>query len=128
MPQVKIIGLYLDCWQLFLLLTIISRLECAFDLFCRLDEVFRWVLDLLQSRSLVIYKAWKGSRCFHQHLSMCSEMYNGRKVNSHKIPKISFPTHQESSSLKTRTMRYGRNIEHCAVWNQPWTDCIAGIK
>jgi hypothetical protein len=124
--------MYLVCWQLSLLPTITPGVECALDLFCRHDEVFPWVFDQLQSRSLVIYKAWEatweGSRCFHQYLSTCSEMYNGRIVNIQKILQTFFPTHQESSVLKTRTRRYGRNIECCAVWNQPWTDCIAGVK
>jgi hypothetical protein len=127
MPQVKILGMYLVSWQLFLLLTITPGVECAFDLFYRHDEVFTWVLDQLQSRSLVIYKAWEGSRCFHQDLSTCSEMYNGIKVNIQKLFQILFPTHQESLILKTRTRRYGKNTEHCAVWNQPLTDCIAGV-
>jgi hypothetical protein len=42
-------------------------------------------------------------------------MYNGRKVNIQKLLQISFPTHPESSILKTLTRRYGRNIERCAV-------------
>jgi anti-sigma-K factor RskA len=41
-------------------------------------------------------------------------MYNGRKVNIKKLLQISFPTHQESSLLKTHTRKYGRNIERCA--------------
>jgi hypothetical protein len=128
MPQVKILGIRLVCWQLFLLPTITSGVECELDLFCRHGEVFPWVLDRLQSRSLVIYKAWEGSLCFYQDLSTCSEMYNGRKFNIPKLLQTFFPTHQESSILKTRTRRYGKNIERCAVWNQPWTDCIAGVK
>jgi hypothetical protein len=40
-------------------------------------------------------------------------MYNGRKVNIQKLLQTFFPTHQESS-LKTRTRRYGRNIERYA--------------
>jgi hypothetical protein len=128
MPQAKILGMHLVCWQLFLLPTITPGVECALDLFCRHVEVFPWVLDQLQSRSLVIYKAWEWSCCFHQYLSTCSEMYNRRKFNIQNLLQTFFPRHQESSILKTRTMRYGKTIEHCAVWNQPWTDCIAGVK
>jgi hypothetical protein len=128
MPQAKILGMHLVCWQLFLLPTITLGVECALDLFCRHGEVFPWVLDQLQSRSLVIYKAWEGSCCFHQDFSTCSEMYNRRKFNIQKLLQTFFPTHQESSILKTRTIRYGKTIERCAVWNQPWTDCIAGVK
>jgi hypothetical protein len=113
MPQVKVLGMHLVCWKLFLLLIITLGVECAFDLFCRHDEVFPWVLDQLQSRSLVICKAWEGSRCFHQDLSTCSEMYNERKFNIQKLLQTFFPMHQESSILKTRTRRYGRNIERC---------------
>jgi hypothetical protein len=113
-PQVRNLGMYLVCWQLFLLPTITPGVECALDLFCRHGEEFPWVPDQLQSRSLVIYKAWEWSRCFHQELSTCSEMYNGRKVNIKKLLQISFPTHQESSLLKTHTRKYGRNIERCA--------------
>jgi hypothetical protein len=57
MPQVKVLEMYLVCWQLFLLLTITPGVECAFDLFRRHDEVFPCVLDQLQSRSSIIYKA-----------------------------------------------------------------------
>jgi hypothetical protein len=39
MSQVKILGMYLVCWQLLLLLTITPGVECAFDLFCRHGEV-----------------------------------------------------------------------------------------
>jgi hypothetical protein len=120
--------MYLVCWQLFLLPTITPGVECALYLFCRHGEVFSWVLDQLQSRSLVIYKAWDGSRCFHHDLSTCSEMYNGIKVNIQNILQISFPNHQESSILKIRTRRYDRNIECYAIWNQPWIDCIAGVS
>jgi hypothetical protein len=42
-------------------------------------------------------------------------MYNGRKVSIQKLSQIFYPTHQESLILKTRTRRYGRNIERCAV-------------
>jgi hypothetical protein len=70
----KVLGMYLVCWQLFLLPTITPEVEYALDLFCRHREVFPWVLDRLQSRSLVIYKAWERSRCFHQDLSTCSDM------------------------------------------------------
>jgi hypothetical protein len=35
-------------------------------------------------------------------------MYNGRKINIQKLPQISFPTHQESSILKTRRRRYDK--------------------
>jgi hypothetical protein len=128
MPQVKILGRHLVCWQLFLLPAITPGVECAFDLFCRHEEVFSWVLDQLQSRSLVIYKAWEESRYFYQDWSTCSEMYNRIKVNIQKILWTLFPTHQESSILNTHTRRYDRNIECCAVWNQFWTDCIAGVK
>jgi hypothetical protein len=100
--------MYLVCWQLFLLPTITPGVECALDLFCMHDEVFPWVLDELQSRSLVIYKAWEGSRCSYQDLSTCSEMYNGRKFNIQKILQTIFTTHQESSILTTRTRRYGK--------------------
>jgi hypothetical protein len=115
MPQAKILGVHLVCWQLFLLQTITPGEECALDLFCRHGEVFPWVLDQLQSRSLVIYKAWEGSCCFHQDLSTCSEMYNGRKLNFQNLLQTLFPTHQESSILKTRTMRYGKTIERCSL-------------
>jgi hypothetical protein len=81
MPQVKIIGMYLVCWQLFLLPTITPGVECAFDLFRRHDQVSPWVLDQLQSKLLVIYMAWEGRSCFHQGLRTCSEMYNGREVH-----------------------------------------------
>jgi hypothetical protein len=128
MPQAKILGMHLVCWQLFLLPTITPGVECSLDLFCRHGEVFPWVLDQLQSRSLVIYKAWEGSWCSHQDLSTCSEMYNTRKFNIQKLLQTFFPTHQESSILKTCTMRYGKTIERYAVWIQPWTDCIARVK
>jgi hypothetical protein len=54
MPQVKILGMYLVCWQLFPLPTITPGVECAFYLFRRHDIEFSCVLDQLQSRSLVI--------------------------------------------------------------------------
>jgi hypothetical protein len=38
------------------------------------------------------------------------------------------PTHLGSMNLKTRTRRYDKNIERCAVWNQLWTDCSAGVE
>jgi hypothetical protein len=41
-------------------------------------------------------------------------MYNERKVNIQKLLKTFFTMHQESSILKTRARRYGRNIEHRA--------------
>jgi hypothetical protein len=64
--------------------------ECALDLFCRHGEEFPWVPDQLQSRSLVIYKAWEGSCCFHQDLSTCSEMYYGKKLIFRSSFKPSF--------------------------------------
>jgi hypothetical protein len=37
------------------------------------------------------------------------------KINIQKLLQTFFPTHQESSILKTRARRCGKNIEHCAV-------------
>jgi hypothetical protein len=37
-------------------------------------------------------------------------MYNGRKFNIQKLLQTFFPTHQESSILKTRTMRYDKTM------------------
>jgi hypothetical protein len=90
MPQVKILGMHLVYWKFFILPTITLGVECAFDLFCRHDELLPWVLDRLQLRSLVIYKAWEGSCCFHQDLSTCSDMYNGKKLIFIRSLKPSF--------------------------------------
>jgi hypothetical protein len=38
-----------------------------------------------------------------------------KKIYFQKLLQPLFPTHQESSILKTRTMRYGKTIERCAV-------------
>jgi hypothetical protein len=42
-------------------------------------------------------------------------MHNRRKYYTQKLLQIFFSTHQESSILKTRTRRYGKNIERSAA-------------
>jgi hypothetical protein len=114
MPQVKILEMYLVFWQLFLLPTITPGVECAFDLFGRHDEVFHeFLTDCNQGH----YLSTRVERevAVYIKIEHVSEMYNGIIVNIHKIPPIFFPTHQESTILKTHTRRYDRNIERCAV-------------
>jgi hypothetical protein len=39
----------------------------------------------------------------------------GIKVENQKLHQVPVPTHPRSMNLKTRTRRYGKNIERCAV-------------
>jgi hypothetical protein len=42
-------------------------------------------------------------------------MFKEEKVENEKLLQVSVPTHPRSMNLKTRTRRYGKNIERCAV-------------
>jgi hypothetical protein len=42
-------------------------------------------------------------------------MFKEEKVENQKIHQVPVPMHPISMNLKTRTRRYGKNIERCAV-------------
>jgi hypothetical protein len=42
-------------------------------------------------------------------------MFKEEKVKNQKLHQVPVPTHPRSMNLKTRTRRYGKNIERCAV-------------
>jgi hypothetical protein len=55
-------------------------------------------------------------------------MFEKEKVENQKLHHVPVPMHPRSMNLKTRTRRYEKNIERCAVWSQLWTDCSAGVE
>jgi hypothetical protein len=42
-------------------------------------------------------------------------MFKEEKFENKKLHQVLVPTHPRSMNLKTRTRRYGKNIERCAV-------------
>jgi hypothetical protein len=42
-------------------------------------------------------------------------MFKEEKVENQKLHQVPVSTHPKSMNLKTRTRRYGKNIEQCAV-------------
>jgi hypothetical protein len=42
-------------------------------------------------------------------------MFKEEKVENQRLHQVPVPTLPRSMNLKTRTMRYGKNIERCAV-------------
>jgi hypothetical protein len=52
---------------------------------------------------------------FSSILRTWSDMFKEEKVENQKLHQVPVPTHLRSMNLKTRTKRYGKNIERCAV-------------
>jgi hypothetical protein len=127
-PQVRILGVYLVCWKLFPLPTITPGVECAYYLFLQAWKIVPMSSWPIAIKIISNLQGLRGKSLFPSRFGHMFRDVQLKKSNIQKILQISFPTHQASSNLKTRTRRYGKNIERCAVWNQPWTDCIARVK
>jgi hypothetical protein len=52
---------------------------------------------------------------FSSILRTCSNMFKEEKVENQKLHQAPVPMHPRLMNLKTRTRRYGKNIERCAV-------------
>jgi hypothetical protein len=52
---------------------------------------------------------------FSSILRTWSGMFKEEKFENQKLHQVPVPTHPRSMNLKTRTRRYGKNIERCAV-------------
>jgi hypothetical protein len=57
----------------------------------------------------------KRTSLFSSILRTRSDMFKEEKVENQKLHQVPVPTHPRSMNLKTRTRRYGKNIERCAV-------------
>jgi hypothetical protein len=64
---------------------------------------------------ITVTKPQKRTSLFSSILRTWSGMFKEEKVKNQKLHQVPVPTHLRSMNLKTRTRRYGKNIERCAV-------------
>jgi hypothetical protein len=113
-PHVRILGMSLVCWQ-FPLPTITLGVECVFDLFLQAWQIVPMSSWPIAIKVISHLQGLRGKSLFPSRFEHVFRDVQWKESNIHKLLQISFPTHQESSILKTRTRRYGKNIERCAV-------------
>jgi hypothetical protein len=64
---------------------------------------------------ITVIEPQKRTSLFSSILRTWSDMFTEEKVENHKLHQVPVPTHPRLMNLKTRTRRYGKNIERCAV-------------
>jgi hypothetical protein len=64
---------------------------------------------------ITVTEPQKQTSLFSSILRTWSDMFKKVKVKNQKLHQVPVLTHPRSMNLKTRTRRYGKNIEGCAV-------------
>jgi hypothetical protein len=64
---------------------------------------------------ITVTEPQKRMSLFSSTLRTWSDMFKEEKVENQKLHHVPVPTHPRSMNLKSRTRRYGKNIERCAV-------------
>jgi hypothetical protein len=64
---------------------------------------------------ITITEPEKRTSLFSSILRTWSDVFKEEKFENQKLHQVLLPTHPRSMNLKTRTRRYGKNIELCAV-------------
>jgi hypothetical protein len=75
----------------------------------------REIIPKVGNTCITITEPQKRTSLFSSILRTWSDMFKEGKVENQNLHQVPVPTHPRSMNLKTRTRRYGKNIERCAV-------------